>query len=74
MSSKTTRKRRVRDSICSFLKALISPYGFGWARPGGVDRYTNDQLIERYNRLGFMCSPNNGGLYVHFAGQTTYYF
>ncbi|QDV36931.1 hypothetical protein [Tautonia plasticadhaerens] len=74
MPSEKTRNRRVRDPICSFLKSLISPYGFGWAKPGGVDRYTNDQMIGQYNRLGFMGSPNNSDLYAHFAGQTTFYF
>ena len=74
MSPETTRKRRVKDPVCSFLKTLISPYGCGWEKPGGVDRYANDDLIERYNKNGFMGSPSNGDMYAHFAGQTTFYF
>ena len=74
MSPETTRRRRVKDPVCSFLKTLISPYGCGWEKPGGVDRYANDDLVERYNKNGFMGSPSNGDLYAHFAGQTTFYF
>jgi hypothetical protein len=34
------KKKRTKDPICSFLKNLISPYGFGWAENQGVGRYT----------------------------------
>jgi hypothetical protein len=68
------RRRRVKDPICSHLRKLISPYGFGWAEDDGVGRFTNDQLIRSYNDHGFMGSPTNSGLYAHFAGQTTLYF
>jgi hypothetical protein len=74
MSPEPTRRRRVKDPVCSFLKTLISPYGCGWEKPGGVDRYANDELIERYNKNRFMGSPSNGDMYAHFAGQTTFYF
>jgi hypothetical protein len=74
MISQKLKKKRTRDPICSFLRKLISPYGFGWAEDDGVGRYSNDQLIRWYNDHGFMGSPNNGDLYSHFAGQTTLYF
>jgi hypothetical protein len=74
MISQKLKKKRTRDPICSFLRKLISPYGFGWAEQGGVGRYSNDQLIRWYNAHGFMGSPSNGDLYTHFAGQTTLYF
>lgn len=67
-------RRRVKDPICSHLRKLISPYGFGWAEDDGVGRCTNDQLIRSYNANGFMGSPTNSDMYAHFAGQTTLYF
>src|SRR4051812_36561961 len=74
MMSPTFKKRRVNDPVCSHLKKLVSPYGFGWAENGKVGRYTNEQSIRFYNESGFMGSPSNGDLYAHFAGQTTLYF
>jgi hypothetical protein len=74
MFSEKLKKKRIKDPICSFLKKLISPYGFGWAEPGGVGRYCNEQLIRWYNKNGFMGSPTNGHIYAHFAGQDTLYF
>ena len=68
------RKRRKKDPVCCRLRKLISPYGFGWEEPGGVGRYTNEQLIRRYNKHGFMGGLTNSDYYAHFAGQTTYYF
>jgi hypothetical protein len=69
-----SRKRRRKDPVCSRLRKLISPYSFGWEEPGGVGRYTNEQLIRCYNKHGFMGGLNNRDYYAHFAGQTTYYF
>ena len=74
LHTNTKKKKRIKDPICSFLKKLISPYGFGWEKPGGVDRYTNEQLIRWYNANGFMGTPTNSHIYTHFAGQDTLYF
>ena len=74
MQSIILKKKRTKDPICSFLKNLISPYGFGWKENQGVGRYSNDQLIRWYNNFGFMGSPTNGDIYAHFAGQQTLYF
>ena len=74
MLSKTSKKHRIKDPVCCYLRKLISPYGFGWETPGGVDRYTNEQLIRWYNAKGFMGTPTNSDYYAHFAGQTTLYF
>src|SRR6516162_6809270 len=74
MMSTASKKKRTRDPICSHLRKLISPYGYGWEKPDGVDRYTNEQLIRFYNQSGFMGSPNNSDFYAHFAGQRTFYF
>ena len=68
------KKSRPRDPVCSHLKKLISPYGFGWEENGKVTRYSNDQLIRCYNKNGFMGSPSNSDFYAHFAGQDTLYF
>ena len=59
MISTIPKKRRIKDPVCSYLRKLISPYGFGWEKPGGVDRYTNEQLIRWYNANGFMGTPTN---------------
>jgi hypothetical protein len=69
-----SKKQRIKDPVCSYLRKLISPFGFGWEKPGGVDRYTNEQLIRWYNANGFMGSPTNSHIYAHFAGQDTLYF
>ena len=74
MSAQILKKKRIKDPVCSYLRKLISPYGFGWSKPGGVDRYTNEQLIRWYNNSGFMGTPTNSDLYAHFAGQDTLYF
>ena len=37
----------IKDPICSYLRKVISPYGFGWeGENGGVDRYANEKLIS----------------------------
>jgi hypothetical protein len=75
MMTAETKKKRTKDPICSYLRKLISPYGFGWeGEDGGVERYTNEQLIRWYNTKGFMGTPNNSDYYLHFAGQITHYF
>src|SRR5271157_2571601 len=74
MLSTNFKKKRIKDATCSYLRKLISPYGFGWSKPGGVDRYTNEQLIRWYNASGYMGTPTNSDLYAHFAGQDTLYF
>lgn len=73
MNAEKPRRRRTRDPVCSLLNELRSPYGFGWKKPGGVDRFSNDYLIRLYNTYGFMPSPKKGRLYSHFAGQDTLY-
>ena len=74
MPSTKSKKKRIKDPICSFLKNLMSPYGIGWEENGKIQRYTNEQLIRWYNKNGFMPSLTNSDLYAHFAGQTNYYF
>jgi hypothetical protein len=74
MLSKTFKTKRVKDPVCSHLRKLISPYGFGWEEDDGVGRYSNENLIRSYNAKGFMGSPNNSDYYAHFAGQITLYF
>ncbi len=74
MITQQLKKRRIKDLVCSFLKKLISPYGFGWAEDDGVGRYSNEQLIRYYNSFGFMGTTTNSDLYAHFAGQDTLYF
>jgi hypothetical protein len=74
MLTQNIKKKRTKDPICSFLKSLISPYGFGWEENHGVGRYSNDQLIRWYNTHGFMGTPTNGDIYAHFTGQQTLYF
>ena len=69
-----TKKKRIKDPICSYLRKLISPYGYGWKEADRIGRYTNEQLIRWYNTRGFMGSPRNSEYYAHFAGQTTLYF
>ncbi len=74
MSTQILKNKRIKDATCSYLRKLISPYGFGWSKPDGVDRYTNEQLIRWYNASGYMGIPTNSDLYAHFAGQDTLYF
>ena len=75
MSTQILKKKRIKDPVCSYLRKLISPYGFGWARSQvASDRYSNEQLIRWYNTSGFMGTPTNSDLYAHFAGQDTLYF
>ena len=75
MSVTNFKKKRTKDPICSFLRKLISPYGFGWeGEDGGVGRYSNELLIRWYNAQSFMGTPNNSDYYMHFAGQITLYF
>jgi hypothetical protein len=38
MLTQNIKKKRTKDPICSFLKNLISPYGFGWEENHGVGR------------------------------------
>ena len=70
LKTKSTKKR-IKDPVCSYLRKLISPYGFGWEKPGGVDRYTNEQLIRWYNTVWLHGLPEQQRHYAHFAGQDT---
>jgi hypothetical protein len=74
MSLTNFKKKRVRDPVCSHLRKLISPYGFGWEEDDGVGRYSNEHLIRSYNAKGFMGTPNNSDYYAHFGGQITLFF
>jgi hypothetical protein len=74
MSTQILKKKRTKDPVCSYLKKLISPYGFGWKGDDGVGRFRNETLIRYYNTSGFMDSPTNSELHDHFAGQETLYF
>jgi hypothetical protein len=71
---KDFKKKRLKDPSCSYLRKLISPYGYGWKEDGRVGRYTNEQLIRWYNTSGFMGSPTNSQLHDHFTGKVTLYF
>ena len=74
MVTTNSKKKRIKDPVCSFLRKLISPHGFGWEEDDGVGRYSNDLLIRWYNTKGFMGTPSNSDYYAHFAGQITLYF
>src|ERR1700728_3236304 len=66
MMTHVLKKKRTKDPVCSFLRKLISPYGYGWKGDDGVGRPRNETLIRRYNTLGFMGSPTNDDLHDHF--------
>ena len=74
MITQQLKKKRSKNPVCSYLRKLISPYGFGWKGDDGVGRYSNETLIRYYNTSGFMGSPTNDELHNHFAGQDTLYF
>jgi hypothetical protein len=74
MATISRKKRRTRNPVCTALRKLISPYGYGWDENGKVGRYTNDQLVRWYNSHSYMGSPTNGDIFSHFAGQHTLYF
>ena len=74
MSTHILKKKRSKNPVCSHLRKLISPYGFGWKGDDGVGRYSNETLIRYYNTSGFMGSPTNDELHNHFTGQDTLYF
>ncbi len=74
MMNPIIQKKRSKNPVCSYLRKLISPYGYGWKDDGRVGRLKNETLIQRYNRLGFMGSPTNDEFLDHFTGQETLYF
>ena len=73
-SNAISKKKRIKDPVCSHLRKLISPYGFGWEEDDGVGRYSNEKLIQWYNAKGFMGTPTNSDYLAHFAGKITLYF
>jgi hypothetical protein len=73
MNTTKPRKKRIKDPVCSFLRKLLSTYGYGWEENGKIQRHRDESLIHRYNKNGFMPSPDNSDFYSHFAGQTTLY-
>ena len=46
MSTHILKKKRSKNPVCSYLRKLISPYGFGWKGDDGVGRYSNETLIR----------------------------
>jgi hypothetical protein len=74
MMTQISKKKRAKDPVCSYLRKLISPYGYGWKGDDRVCRPSNEKLIRRYNTLGFMGSPNNDEFDDHFNGIETLYF
>ena len=74
MMTQVINKKRTRNPVCSYLRKLISPYGYGWKEDGRVGRLKNETLIQYYNTSGFMGSPTNDELQNHFTGQETLYF
>lgn len=65
---------KLRNHACSFLRKLISPYGFGSKDAFGYRRPTNDALIADYNRKGFIRGLTNAQMLDHFQSKGTYYF
>ena len=74
MSTQILKKKRIKDPVCSYLRKLISPYGFGWKEDDGVGRYTNETTDPILQLFGYMGTPTNSDLHDHFTGQTTLYF
>src|SRR5579875_32795 len=66
--------QKIRHPACSFLRKLISPYGHGSKDAFCYRRPTNENLINDYNRRGFIRGLTNAELLDHFAGKATYYF
>jgi hypothetical protein len=67
-------QRKIQNSDCTFLRKLISPYGFGSKDAFGYRRPTNKALIDDYNRKGYIRGLNTSQLLDHFQGKSTYYF
>src|SRR3954452_22937649 len=66
--------KKSRNPACSFLRKLISPYGFGEKDAYGYRRRTNKGLIDDYNRKGFIRGMTNSQMIDHFNGKSTFYF
>ena len=66
--------KKIRNPACTFLRKLISPYGFGSKDAFGYRRPTNEALIDDYNRKGFIRGLTNAQMLDHFSGKATYYF
>ena len=52
MITQQLKKKRSKNPVCSYLRKLISPYGFGWKGDDGVGRYSNETLIRMALGLG----------------------
>jgi hypothetical protein len=63
-----------RYPACTFLRKLISPYGFGSKDAFGYRRPTNESLLDDYNRKGYIRGLNNAQMLDHLQGKATYYF
>lgn len=66
--------KKIRHPACTFLRKLISPYGYGSKDAFGYRRPTNKALIDDYNRKGFIRGLTNAQMTDHFQGKGTYYF
>jgi hypothetical protein len=63
-----------RNPACTFLRKLISPYGYGIKDAFGYRRPTNEALLADYNRRGYIRGLTNVQMLDHFNGKGTYYF
>ena len=61
--------KKLRIPACSFLRKLISPYGFGSKDAFGYRRPTNQSLLDDYNRKGFIRGLNNAQMLDHFRAR-----
>jgi hypothetical protein len=63
-----------RNPICTFLRKLISTYGYGSKDVQGYHRPTNQALLEDYNTRGYIRGLTNSQMLDHFEGRATHYF
>ncbi|AGA30153.1 hypothetical protein Sinac_6044 [Singulisphaera acidiphila DSM 18658] len=63
-----------KNPICSFIRKLISPYGYGSKDDFGYRRPTNKALVNDYNRRSYIRGLTNAQMCDHFDGESTFYF
>src|SRR3954470_23934495 len=63
-----------RNPVCTFLRKLISPYGYGTKDVQGYRRPTNRAILEDYNTRGYVKRLTNAQMLDHFEGRATHYF
>lgn len=66
--------KKSRNPACTFLRNLISPYGFGSKDAFGYRRPTNKALLADFNRKGYIRGLTNAQMLDHLRGEATYYF